>query len=62
MKNLSLLFIAFLLLNTTTLVQAPDTLWTKTFGGSGDDGGTVVIEITDIWWVVRKRIGLMSSG
>ena len=47
MKNLSLLFIAFLLLQFITLAQAPDTLWTKTFGGTGDDYGKSVRQTID---------------
>jgi len=51
-KNLSLLFSAFLLFQITLLAQAPDILWTKTFGGTGYDEGTVVIETNDNGYVV----------
>ena len=51
MRNLSLLYIAFLLLNITAFAQAPDTMWTKIIGWYNQQGGqsygTSVIETID---------------
>ena len=47
MKNILLLFVAFLFTQFTSLAQAPDTLWTKTFGGSVEDEINVIIQTND---------------
>jgi len=51
-KNISLLFIAFLLLQITTLAQAPDTLWTKTYGGNSSDAGRSVQQTNDSGYII----------
>jgi hypothetical protein len=52
MKNLSLLFIAFLLIKFTSIAQVPDTLWTKTFGTGHNDGGRSVQQTLDRGYIV----------
>ena len=51
-KNLSLLFIVFLFLQFIMLAQAPDALWTKTYGGSGQDIGYSVEQTTDGGYII----------
>jgi hypothetical protein len=46
-KKLSLLFIAFLLLQINTPAQAPDTMWTKTFGEVSNDRGYSIQQTVD---------------
>lgn len=38
MKTYLIIFFTFLVLSSSLIAQAPDTLWTRTFGGSDDDG------------------------
>ncbi len=47
MKNFSLFFIFFLLLQLTVYSQAPDTLWTRAYGGIFNDIGASGIETSD---------------
>ena len=61
MKNLSILFIAFLLMQLTSLAQAPDTMWTKTFGGIDNDEGNVIIETKDKGFVLGGETNISGS-
>jgi len=62
MKNLSILFITFLLLPFTTLAQAPDTLWTKTFGGAGYDPGHSVQQTIDGGYIICGSSSSFGAG
>jgi hypothetical protein len=56
MKSLFLIFIVFLSLEFTSLAQAPDTMWTKIFGGSDEDEVNVAIETNDNGYVFGGMI------
>jgi hypothetical protein len=62
MKILSILFIAFFLIQLTTLAQAPDTLWTKTFGGSDYDIGYSVKQTTDSGYIITGYTYSFGAG
>lgn len=62
MKNLSLLFISFLLFQLTIFPQSPDTLWTKSFGGLNYDVGSSVIETNDGGFVVTGIANFIDLG
>jgi len=62
MKNLFLLFIAFLLFQLTSLAQAPDTLWTKTFGGVNHDRGKSVQQTTDGGYIIVGQTQSFGAG
>ena len=62
MKNLFLLFVSFLFFQLTTFSQAPDTMWTKTFGLISSDVGTSVIETTNGNFVVTGLANTTDLG
>jgi hypothetical protein len=62
MKKLFLLFITFLLIQLTTLAQAPDTLWTKTFGGINAEKGNCVQQTTDGGFVIVGSTNSFGAG
>jgi hypothetical protein len=62
MKNLSLLFIAFLLLQLNTLAQAPDTMWTMTLGSNNSDGGWSVQQTTDGGYIIVGFTEAYNAG
>ena len=62
MKNLILIFIAFLFTQFTSLAQAPDTLWMKTFGGSNHDLGHSVHQTTDGGYIIAGVTNSFGAG
>ncbi|MFC2092743.1 T9SS type A sorting domain-containing protein [Bacteroidota bacterium] len=58
MKKLIFIFILFILTTITTYAQAPDTLWTKTYGGSQMDRGWYVRETFDGGFII---LGITES-
>jgi len=62
MKYLSLLFVSFILLQISSLAQAPDTMWTKTFGGSEIDGGNSVRQTTDGGYIIAGVTASFGAG
>ena len=62
MKNSLLIFVAFLLIQLTTLAQAPDTMWTKVYGGSSADYAYSVQQTTDGGFIVVGRTSSFGAG
>jgi len=52
----------FIYLPNLTLAQAPDTLWTKTFGGIGQDWGLSVQQTTDSGYITCGRTESFGVG
>ena len=63
MKTLLLFFVTILLLQSNMLAQAPDTLWTKTYGrsNSSDDGNSVQ-QTSDGGYIVAGSTSSLDSG
>jgi len=64
MKKLLLLFVTILLLQSNMLAQAPDTLWTKTYGGIGRAEGNSVQLTSDGGYIVagaKTSVGASDS-
>lgn len=58
MKSLSVMFVISVLFAVQVLAQAPDTVWTKTYGASGEDWAWSVRETADSGYVI---VGSSSS-
>ena len=42
----------FLLISTQAAAQPPDTIWLKTYGGPGSDGGRTVVQTSDQGYLI----------
>ena len=60
--TLSIFIIFIFLLIVTTYAQEPDTLWTKTYGSSGDDIGRSVIETTNGEFIIAGHTDSFGAG
>jgi hypothetical protein len=62
MFRIHLIFIILILSITYSIAQAPDTLWTKTFGGSNNDYGWSVQQTTDSGYIITGYTSSFGSG
>ena len=62
MKTLGLLLAVNFIFVIPSFAQAPDTLWTKTFGGSGYEDGSSVQQTSDGGYIITGIIGGLSVG
>jgi len=53
---------SFICLPNLTLAQALDTLWTKIYGGDGQDGGNAVLETSDQGYVILGQTSSFGAG
>ena len=60
MKSLVLFFIVAV--TVATLAQPPDTLWTRTFGGSNDDEGSCVQQTDDGGYIITGYTESYGAG
>jgi hypothetical protein len=62
MKNIFLLYIFSLSLEYTLLAQAPDTLWTKVYGGSNADYAYSIQQTSDDGYIIIGRTSSFGAG
>jgi hypothetical protein len=61
-KILGLVVMAVMLLPNTATAQAPDTLWTKTYGGSSNDNGYSVAQTSDGGYIIAGETYSYGAG
>ena len=62
MFRMHLLFLILILSITYSIAQAPDTLWTKTYGDSSYDLGSSIIQTNEYNFIISGSIGTQLSG
>ncbi len=62
MKSLVLLFAAYFIFIIPSFAQAPDTIWTKTFGGINDDRGYSVQQTIDGGYIIVGCTYVSGAG
>jgi hypothetical protein len=56
------IFFLFTAMTTTIMAQPPDTLWTRTFGGDGEDYGNSVQQTTDGGYIMAGYTSSFGAG
>ena len=72
MSKLFTILIGLVLHCSSVLAQPPDTLWTKTYGGSDDDvgrcvqqtsdGGFIIVGYTELYGLVGSDVYLIKTN
>ena len=62
MKRILVFSVLVIALTITAFAQAPDTLWTRTYGGSGNEWGNSVCQTNDGGFIVTGTTYVSGSG